>query len=122
MQKSPSASGEVSRLLLALDELTNEEAMLLDAGHYWDALALGHRIEPLIGRLCSLGSEPPSAAARSRADAILARRNESAEQLRNRMKRTLAERDRLAAGRRRLESVAPAYGCRPRAARFEASV
>ena len=101
----------VVRLLGALEDLVGQEAALLAAGCYQDAIAIQRRAAPVVARLCELGSRPGGAtgAIRQRVAAVLSRRGQSLAALLSRRLSLTAERQRLREARLRLRQVS-GYG------------
>jgi len=101
-----------ARLLASIEEFVAPEILALQAEDYSGALAIQERAAPVISHLCHLGAGRPqwwTAALGCRLDAVLAQRRESQTLVAAHREDLTAERDRLAEGRRRLRTLAPAY-------------
>jgi septal ring factor EnvC (AmiA/AmiB activator) len=105
---NPTAAPIAARLLEALEDLADREAVLLRGGCYPEAIAVQRRATPLVLRLTELAGDLEQAL-RARVGALLSRRRETLAQLLERRTSLVAERQRVGAARRQLQKVA-SYG------------
>jgi hypothetical protein len=100
------------RLIVALEEFTEQQTFALQVGNWTHAISLQQRAAPLIARLCEVTSREPGLAARvsPRLDGLMEARNRLQKRLHGRREQLQTERRRLGEARRRLLDLAPAYG------------
>ncbi len=99
----------IDRLLSALEDLVKGERSALLARDYGNAVALQERADPVVARLVEL-APGASVEARSRAHALVARREEHGRWLQEALAEARSELDRMAEGRRVVARIAPVYG------------
>ncbi len=100
---------KANRLLVALDELVQEEITLIRTMDFVEAVAVRERSAPLVELLCSLADDPFVAGLHPRVQALLERWSQNHHFLETQLVRLQAELDRVAEARRRLRRVVPAY-------------
>ncbi|MCM2274847.1 MAG: hypothetical protein NDI75_08665 [Candidatus Didemnitutus sp.] len=97
------------RLLLALDELAGQEAVLLRSLDLVEALRIAERAGPLVDEVCALAAEPDVAELRGEVQVLVERRRRNAALLDVHLARVQGEIQRVDEARRRLHRTAPAY-------------
>ncbi|MEO5959540.1 MAG: hypothetical protein ABIZ49_08085 [Opitutaceae bacterium] len=99
-----------ARLLLALEDLTAQEAATLEARDFTAAIAIQDRAAPLVNLLATHGPAVADGALRGRIAALLVRRNRTGEWLAEQLVRAREELQQNQVAQRRVAQVAPAYG------------
>ena len=97
------------RLLAALEELASQESVLVRSLDLVEAMQIGERAAPLVEEVCALATEADVAELRPQIEALVARRQRSAELLEVQLGRVQEELRRVDEARRRLTRTAPAY-------------
>ncbi len=103
-----------TRLLMALEDLTAQESILLRTLDYVDAVALQERAAPLVDQLSALAIHPEVAQLKGKVMSLVDRRQQSRHFLDAQLGRLQSELRRIDEARTRLSRVAPAYVTAPR--------
>ena len=98
-----------TRMLTALEELTEQESVLLRTLDFVDAVSIQERAAPLVEQLSALAVYPEVAGLRPRVAGLIERRQQSRHFLDAQLGRLQAELRRIDEARSRLSRVAPAY-------------
>jgi hypothetical protein len=104
-------SGQLSRVLSALEDLASQEELLLHAEDYAEVVTVQVRMAPLINFLVAEVADADTAV-RARISALVARRDRTQQRLDRDVGKMREEMVQLEASRRRIARVAPAYGLR----------
>lgn len=104
-----------TRLLVALEDLTAQESVLLRTLDFVDAVAIQERAAPLVDQLAVLATNPEVTTLRAKVKALVERRLQSRHFLDAQLGRLQSELRRIDEARSRLSRVAPAYVTMPRA-------
>lgn len=99
-----------SRLLAALDDLVEREAIGVAARDLVTVGEMQQRAAPLVAGLAELGMEAADEAARARVAALLARRQHSINLMESQLAVLREELLALGEGTRRVAQIAPVYG------------
>lgn len=97
-----------ARLLTALEDLANQEALLISSGDYDGVLAVQERAAPLVAGL-ALVAGGADAALRRRASDLITLRARSREQLAVKIELAREELGAIEASRNRMTQIVPAY-------------
>jgi len=98
-----------SRLLVALEDLTAQESVLLRTLDFVDAVAVQERAAPLVDQLSALAIHPEVSSLRAKVLGLVDRRLQSRHFLDAQLGRLQSELRRIDEARTRLSRVAPAY-------------
>lgn len=98
-----------SRLLIALDELVQEEIALIRTMDFVEAVGVRERTAPLVEMLCSLAEDPQVAGLQAKVTALLDRWSQNHHFLETQLARLQIELNRVNEARLRLRRVVPAY-------------
>jgi len=99
-----------ARLLVALEDLAEQEATSLQARDFAAVVHLQQRAAPLVAHLAEHGPAVADDALRARIAAWLAHRHETGKWLADQIERTKEQLLKLEASHRRAAQIAPVYG------------
>jgi len=115
-----SAAQTCARLLIALEDLVEQEAGLLASEQVLAMADLQDRMAPLVERLVALAPVADSSI-RVRVQELVQRRSYTGAELASRLLHLRGELDRMAEARHTVNRIAPVYGAMPPAARSQFS-
>lgn len=103
------ATHQAARLLLALEELVEQEGIFLRGGYYDLAAEIRNRAAPLVDQLAGLAGQPGIDSYQPRVAALQTRSAEHADFISRKMIELTVELRRIDEARHRASQVAPAY-------------